>query len=588
MISVLHDTCGWESLPAPLKDASAAELISQGHKVTAWCLLNFLYHHSNADLDLNQPTSDYVEGYFLTENPGKYHLSLEPEEESPLIVKECSIRLQMNAIIQGGPASIAHSVGGKNKKGGNDLDRGTPISRDNCSRYRKVQDKPVPSESTKSVLLALKNKIAINLKASESARRNKMLFTDESNTTIVLEGGKSLNDRKACHNLNDKSVEDDEATVKKPKKVDNNRDVLDVRCCVSPQRPATDLRIYQSSPSFQRHINCALHNSIEDTSMQIRATQSDNYRLNRLDIKVNVSSANELQIGDNKTGESSVDATKLSGAISSRRSSSPHRTAVSAPRAFDESIVYTPHDNSIGRMRSDLLDSCMRNEPEQNAMKSSGCPPACTLSGIVKDSPKSDVAKLHNDSYRTVSVPYIQPVTGGHRNNATADACHKRFLDGSNRAECQDVCVNNDDHPLAAATVQIEKDRMEEEKEEQLIVSWLSDLGVHAVQMGAPPRQPWFHRSAQSKILGSVILDCKNEWYNGVLLCELCPILCPLQREESKNVVTYNRDGHKICSRLVLTGSEVSVRSKAQVRSLNLEHAVIARLIICITAPLVS
>jgi hypothetical protein len=570
VISVLHDTCGWESLPAPLKDASAAELISQGHKVTAWCLLNFLYHHSNADLDLNQPTSDYVEGYFLTENPEKYHLTLAPEEESPLIVKECSIGLETNAIIQGGPASFAHSVGGGNERGGNDLtDRGTPISRDNCSRYRKVQDKPVPSESTKSVLLALKNKIAINLKASELARKNKMLSKDESNTTIVLEVGKSLNDRKACHNLNDKSVEDDEATVKKPTKVDSNRDVLDVRCCVSPQRPATDPRIYQSSPSFQRHLNCALHNSIEDTSMQIRATQSDNCRLNRLDSKINVSSTNELQIGDNKTEESSVDATKFSGAISSRRSCSPHRTSVNVPRAFDERNVYTPHGNSIGRMRSDLQDSCMRNEPEQNAMKSADCPPACTLSGIVKDSPKSDVAKLHNDSYKTVSVPYIQPLTGGHRNNATADACHKRFLVGSNRAECQDARLNNDDHDhlLAPATVQIEKDRMEEEKEEQLIVSWLFDLGIHAVQMGAPPRQPWFHRSVESKILGSAILDFKNEWYNGVLLCELCPILCPLQREESKNVVTYNRDGHKICSRLVLTGSEVSVRSKAQVRS---------------------
>lgn len=567
MISVLHDTCGWESLPAPLKDASAAELISQGHKVTAWCLLNFLYHHSNADLDLNQPTSDYVEGYFLTENPEKHHLMLEPEE-SPLIVEECSIELKTNAIIQGGPESFAHSVGEKNKKGGNDLtDRGTPISKDNCSRYREVQDKPVTSESTKSVLLALKNKIAINLKASELARKNKMLFTDESNTTIVLEVGKSLNDRKACHNLNDKSVEDDEATVAKPKKIDNNRDVLDVECCVSPQRPAADPRIYQSSPSFQRHINCALHNSIEDTSMQMRATQLDNCRPNRLDSKINISSANEVQIGDSKAKESSVEATKLSGVVRSRRSCSPHRTAVNVPQAFDERNIYTPHDNSIGRMRSDLQDSCMRNEPEQNAMKSSGCPSACTLSGIFKDSPKSDVAKLHNDSNRTLSVPYVQPVTGGHRNNVTADACHERFLDGSNRAGCQDVCVNNDDHLLAPATVQIEKDRMGEGKEEQLIVSWLSNLGVHAVQMGAPPRQPWFHRSAQSKILGSAIPDFKNEWYNGVLLCELCPILCPLQREESKNVVTYNRDGRKICSRLVLTGSEVSVRSKAQVRS---------------------
>ena len=568
MISVLHDTCGWESLPALLKDASAAELISHGHKVTVWCLLNFLYQRFNADLDLNQPTFDYVEGYFLTENPGKYHLTLEPEEESSLIVKECSIGLQTNAIAQGGPASFAHSVGKRNKKGGDDLtDRGIPISKDNCSRYREVQDKPAPSKTTKPVLLALKNRIAINLKASDIARKSKMLFADESNPTIVLEVGKSLNDSKACHNVNDKSAEDVKATLKKPKKVDTARDVLDIRCCVSPQRPDADPRVYQSSPSFQRHVNCALHNSIEDTLMQIRATQSDTYRLSTLNIKINDMSADELQIGDKTTEESSVDAIKLSGVIRSRRSCSPHGTAVSVPRAFVGSVVYTPHDNSTGRMRSDLLERCMRYVPKQNAMKSSDCTRAYALSVIVEDSPKSEAAKLHNDSNKTVSVPSLQAVTAGHRNNATADACQKRFLDGSNRAECQDVFVNNDDHLLAAATVQIEEDRVEEEKEEQLIVSWLSDLGVNAVQMGAPPKQPWLHRSAQSKILGSANLDFKNEWYNGVLLCELCPILCPLQREESKNVVTYNRDGHKISSRLVLTGSEVSVRSKAQVRS---------------------
>ena len=40
------------------------------------------------------------------------------------------------------------------------------------------------------------------------------------------------------------------------------------------------------------------------------------------------------------------------------------------------------------------------------------------------------------------------------------------------------------------------------------------------------------------------IIDFKDEWENGVLLCELCAILNPLGREQNKRVCTYDRRGH--------------------------------------------
>ena len=68
------------------------------------------------------------------------------------------------------------------------------------------------------------------------------------------------------------------------------------------------------------------------------------------------------------------------------------------------------------------------------------------------------------------------------------------------------------------------------------------------------------------QILGVMkIIDFKDEWENGVLLCELCARLNPLEKEENKKVCTYDRRGHLMKSRLVIAGSEVNVRSRAQV-----------------------
>ena len=54
---------------------------------------------------------------------------------------------------------------------------------------------------------------------------------------------------------------------------------------------------------------------------------------------------------------------------------------------------------------------------------------------------------------------------------------------------------------------------------------------------------------------------------NGVLLLELCAILNPkvfYKGEQNKKVCTYDRRGHWMKSRLIIAGSEVNVRSRAQ------------------------
>ena len=60
-------------------------------------------------------------------------------------------------------------------------------------------------------------------------------------------------------------------------------------------------------------------------------------------------------------------------------------------------------------------------------------------------------------------------------------------------------------------------------------------------------------------------IDLNNDWSNGVLLSELCAALNPLLKEEYKEVGMYDCRGHLVNFRLVLTGTEVNVKSKAQV-----------------------
>ena len=105
--------------------------------------------------------------------------------------------------------------------------------------------------------------------------------------------------------------------------------------------------------------------------------------------------------------------------------------------------------------------------------------------------------------------------------------------------------------------------------EKKIILQWLRKLGIHTMttnksgikvqgqESGMKVQDP-----ASMKLL---TLDLKDEWENGVMLCELCALLNPLGKEENKKVCTYDRRGHLMKSRLVIAGSEVNVRSRAQV-----------------------
>ena len=73
-----------------------------------------------------------------------------------------------------------------------------------------------------------------------------------------------------------------------------------------------------------------------------------------------------------------------------------------------------------------------------------------------------------------------------------------------------------------------------------------------------------YNNNANPSIIDNHI-DLNNEWSNGVLLSELCAALNPLLKEEYKEVGMYDSRGQLVTFRLVLTGTEVNVKSKAQV-----------------------
>lgn len=569
MITVLHETCGWENFPSLLKDASAADLILHGHKLTAWCLLNFLYRHCNATVE-NEQAYKYREGYF---HLGKYNLRMEPKRGGVANNGLYLIGSKADAHIFAESLSPAQSVERSHKAGHEDLgDKGAPISKGYCSRSPTVCDKSVACESTKAVLESLKNRIAVKLKASE--KQMKMSVVDESNTAIVSEVCDIIEDREEYRSPELMSDPNEAVTPRKYKRRDNFRNVQENRCRSPPLRPAADPNIYQSPPSFQRHISCTLNRSYESALLQLRATRSVSRGLAARSANMSYASAGELLTIDR---ESSAKATNSSCAENPTDTCTPQPASVNELRAFDGCVGNLSPDNDTGRTSNILKNSssCGKSNSCRNRIEASDSLIASTISGIAKESICWDAATSYDDMTTTTTGPYFAAKEGIHLSNTSVHASHVRHLEASTRLGNLDATDDINNHLPAIAAVdnkQIDSERIEEEKEEQLILAWLSDLGLHAMHTGKPPGlQRWFRRSVQHKSCGYAAPDFKNEWYNGVLLCELCPLLCPLQREEIKKVVTYNRDGHKTNSRLLLIGSETSVRSKAQVRSQKLE-----------------
>ena len=535
--------------------------------MTAWCLLNFLYKHCNATLE-NEQTYKYREGYF---HLGKYHLRMEPKGGVVATNGQCLIGRKSDAHSIDGPSSPVQSEEMSYKAGREDLgDKGAPMSKGYCSRSPKLCDKSVPCESTKAVLLALKNRISIKLKANEFARKMKMPVVDESNTAIVSEVCDIIKDREKCCSTELMSDPNEAVAPRKCKRRDNVRNVQEKRCLSPPLRPAADPNIYQSPPSFQRHISCTLNRSHESALLQLRATRSDSRGLVTRPTNMNDASASELLTIDR---ESLANATNSSCAEDPIDTCTPQSASVNILRACDGCVGNLSPDDDTGRICSKLKNSsvCGKSNSCRSRIRASDSVIASTISGTVKEIICWDDATSYDDLNTTTTGPYFAAKKGIHFSNTSAHASHVRHLDASTRFGNLDTTVYINNHLPAVAAVgkkQIDSERIEEEKEEQLILAWFSDLGLHAMNTGQPPGlQQWFHRSVQHIGCGYAAPDFKNEWYNGVLLCELCPILCPMQREEIKKVVTYNRDGHKTSSRLLLIGSETNVRSKAQVRS---------------------
>ena len=295
----------------------------QGHKLAAWCLLNFLYRHCNATVE-NEQTYKYREGYF---HLGQYNLRMEPKRGGVATNGLYLIGPKSDDHIFTGSLSPAQSMERSHKAGHEDLgDKGAPISKGYCSRSLKVRDKSVPCESTKAVLLALKNRIAVKRKAGEFARKMKMTVVDESNTAIVSEVCDIIKDREEYRSPELLSDPIEAVTPRKYKRRDDVRNVQENRCRSPPLRPAADPNIYLSPPSFQRHISCTLNRSYESALLQLRATRSDPRGLATRRTNMSDALAGELLTTDRES---------LANATNSSRSEKPTDTCTPQPASVN-------------------------------------------------------------------------------------------------------------------------------------------------------------------------------------------------------------------------------------------------------------
>lgn len=93
------------------------------------------------------------------------------------------------------------------------------------------------------------------------------------------------------------------------------------------------------------------------------------------------------------------------------------------------------------------------------------------------------------------------------------------------------------------------------------IVSWLYRLGIGSTKNELIFTQQ-FNINEVKIIKPVVVLD--NEWDNGILFCELIPILTPLDKNSIKHVEKCDKFRRRMCPRILLSGCELHVKSKAQ------------------------
>jgi hypothetical protein len=97
----------------------------------------------------------------------------------------------------------------------------------------------------------------------------------------------------------------------------------------------------------------------------------------------------------------------------------------------------------------------------------------------------------------------------------------------------------------------------------QKLLKWMACLGMKC-QMNA---------GVEGSSGNKIIINYENEWQNGIVLCELLGSILRLNKESVKEVKTVSSINKSLkgISRLVLNGTEMSIKSKAQViRNFNL------------------
>ena len=163
-------------------------------------------------------------------------------------------------------------------------------------------------------------------------------------------------------------------------------------------------------------------------------------------------------------------------------------------------------------------------------------------------SEKSEIIPENNRNFNSVNMSDF----------SIAEVIEDSKIDNETNFECTDLMTKNIETTERA-------ELFHPKTEKNIILQWLQKLGIQN-KSGNKVQGPESGMKTQDPTAVKLkTIDFKDEWENGVLLCELCARLNPLEKEENKKVCTYDRRGHLMKSRLVIAGSEVNVRSRAQV-----------------------
>jgi hypothetical protein len=398
-----------------------------------------------------------------------------------------------------------------------------------------------------------------NIPHNDDNKNSKKNINSDNNDNINVNININTNDDNNDFNAHSPSrTNDQQKRFQKPKTVGSTE-----------KQKFTDLNALNPGPTFLRHVDCITGGSHERAGLPpSNSNDSRTFKSKWPTDTVSIPKGNSQNNSDIPKNVPN----NVPGNIERNDSND-------IPRNSRENIIL---ENNRKRNPEKRMNRTFSKDLRNILLNNNGNTVECstTLSGASGSEGNSETDLKNSDSVSRISsksnsTPVVIPQ--GNLGGEKMIGREKEKLEVQKQKSMREQRKDGrEDGKMGAKEGEKEGDVSEIEKEKESVFSWLCGLGVQAAKVGNPPNDFNTYDTAgsrgQNPNLGvpgvpveSMVPDLRNEWQNGVLLCELCAVLRPLQKDENKRVVTYDRRGHKVSSRLVLTGSETSVRSKAQV-----------------------